>query len=767
MSQGALEPIGRWVYPPGVTSYPQLSPPALLGLATDMIVKDWQPVWCLQRQSGSYTPLPGTTGGSAPFPSVEPQPTAAHRLAFRPPHNVVILDVDHYDDKTGALTMDKAEAWLGDLPPTYKVTSRGEGNPSGRYLYRKPGDLDFTDSALNQFADEDGHTSVEIVRTGHRFSWAPGDVNHKTGQTVKCYDPLGDECSLPYVSELPELPERWVEYLYNPPTPQNTAAYTRPSDGPEWWLSQADESLGSRAELAQFAFDLLASRLMPEQALVQLRRVCRADVPGQPWEEQHLVGLVDANTERKVAEVIERDEIEHAIMSGISGGDDSLQRKYEAAQEAYENKQVFRSEFEVPFSQKVIDEGMQQAGIVVHAEAAKTTADHIRALPDWDRLLFQELARTQAKKDAAKILAGSFDGYESIADLPEPPPAQMLFITGSDGANPLIPPCTITSLSGPRASGKSWVAATWAAQEMTQGHYVFWVDFERQAALFNRKLRQLGVQRHILIDQLKYTAVLPPPDRLIRDIAAASQHGYKRVLLIVDAFRGLQAVVAPGTSATDGDAVEAVYMEYLNPAVEAGATVCLLDHLPKAGGATFGSERKESAPDYVVKVEQLKAFTKTSEGFSSLTVTKDRYGEIEADSVVGYLWMPGESGPGGESIKDYPRRPEFRSWAPVEEGMLEGIGVSEEAQKEVAIMETVRDNPLRFGPRELGRHIMDVYPALFKSDRAAQSFADRMVNVKQMLDKDDGKYILPVPREVHEPAITAAMLEHPESRSEA
>jgi hypothetical protein len=722
-------------------------------------MKGWQPVWCLARQSGAFTPIPDTTGGSSPYPTVKPQPEAAHRLAFRPPPNVVIFDVDHYDGKMGKYTIDKAEAWLGDLPDTWRVTSRGVDNPSGRYLFRKPADLDFTDSALHQFADEDGHTSVEIVRTSHRFSWAPGDVNHKNGLTVECYDPYDEKCDLPDVSELPELPEAWVTYLSNPPIPQSHLAYTRPSDGPEWWLSQADESLGTRAELAQFAFDMLASRMSPDFTLEQLKRVSVALNPGEPWEEKHLVGLVDANTQQKVGEIVEREQREYEFMTEMSGGEDAARAKYEAAQQAFENKQLLRADIEVPFSQKIIDEGMQTAGITVTPDTAKTITQSIRALPDWDRLLFQELARTQAKKDAAKILAGSFDGYESIADLPEPPPAQMLFITGSSGANPLIPPCTITSLSGPRASGKSWAAATWAAQEMTQGHHVFWIDFERQAALFNRKLRQLGVQRHILIDQLRYSSILPPPERLCRDIETASQHGFKRVLLVVDAFRGLQAIVAPGTSAADGDAVEAVYMEYLNPAVEAGATVVLLDHLPKAGGATFGSERKESAPDYVIKVEQLKAFTKSSAGYSSLIVTKDRYGEIEADSTVGYLWMPGDGSEGGESVREYPDRPEFRSWAPQEGGSLEGAAKLDDKQaRKMAVIQTVSENPLRYGPRELGRVVCAAYPELFDTIDKVTSLARRM---PELIQDGSSRYEVATPREVHD-VTPEQVFSHPE-----
>src|SRR5262249_38660128 len=111
------------------------APAALLGLAKDMILKGWQPVWCPHRMSGSFSPLPGCTGG-VDFPTVLPQPTdVAHKLAVRPPEDVVMFDVDDYEDKHGQDTMDRAEAWLGELPPTYRITSRGNSNPSGRYLF--------------------------------------------------------------------------------------------------------------------------------------------------------------------------------------------------------------------------------------------------------------------------------------------------------------------------------------------------------------------------------------------------------------------------------------------------------------------------------------------------------------------------------------------------------------------------------------------------------------------------------------------------------
>ncbi len=55
--------------------------------------------------------------------------------------------------------------------------------------------------------------AVDIVRTGLRFSMAPGDIHPTTGAPVVCYAPDGTEIQLPHVDTWPELPERWVAHF--------------------------------------------------------------------------------------------------------------------------------------------------------------------------------------------------------------------------------------------------------------------------------------------------------------------------------------------------------------------------------------------------------------------------------------------------------------------------------------------------------------------------------------------------------------------------
>lgn len=760
----------------------------LLQVAQDLIVKGWQPVWCTAKQSGGFSPLVDCTGDRVPFPVVFPQPTGAHRLALRPPHDIVIIDVDHYDSKRGADTMDAAEAWLGDLPPTYKMTSRGYDNPSGRYIYRKPADLDFTDSSLAQFGHErNGRivTDIDVLKTGHRFSWAPGDIHHKNGLTVRCFDPEGEPCLIPDATDpsIPELPQRWTDYLRNPPGSYNLSAYTRPGDGPQWWLLQPDASLGSDTELSGFAFNMMLSRVPVETVYEQWIRVAKNEDPAWPWSREDFDRHTRSQAQDKAAREIAREDAEEAVYEGIAGGPEVLQAKSREANEAYEREQKLVQLREERIYQTINEHNLLPAQPLdsdIPQAKAQPFHDYLKELtrgfPEFTREIKQNLIRKLAEEDVAMLLARPFTGFKSIANLPEPPDPETLIVTGKDTPGTrVVARAKVTVLSGHRSSGKTWVTAVWAAQEMRAGNHVIWVDFERQEDELASKLRQAGLQAHMLEAQLHYTAELPPSQVLVSQVSQFTENGAHRCLVVVDAFRTLQNLVVPGSTANDGDAVEQVYIEYLTPVQEAGANVVLLDHMSKTGDkGTFGSERKESAADYVIRVEKIQQFSRITAGFSSLTVTKARGGHIDEDTTAGFLWVPGDGKLSGESIKDYPKMPELRNWAP--EGGLtlaDTAGQSEKAQREEAVVSVVQGNRLQLGPRPLGERVFEVYPDLFTSAKAATDLAARM-RADGKLSKEDGnggKYDLPGVRvEVQDdpaPQIDPRILgQHPEAHTE-
>lgn len=277
--------------------------------------------------------------------------------------------------------------------------------------------------------------------------------------------------------------------------------------------------------------------------------------------------------------------------------------------------------------------------------------------------LYEQRERERAQSEWTK--RGGF--REDLMDLDDPPPPTMLAITGHPDFPFLIVENSVTVLFGQRGGGKTWTAATWAEQEIRYGNHVVWLDFERQDRLMKMKLDTLKVQRHLAKAQFHYSDNgLPPVDYIVDKISewkAASRQ--KRVLVVVDSFRDLLNAAVPDGDSNSGETVAKVYNVFLNKLHKAGATLCLIDHEAKSGnGSAFGSERKESAADFVLQVDQKIAFTKKRSGYATIHVKKDRYGTVPGNqdaTEVGHLWVPGTD---DARELGYPDRPEIRYDAP-------------------------------------------------------------------------------------------------------
>jgi hypothetical protein len=168
----------------------------------------WSP---LPLPEGAKHPPPkGWTGYGAPNvsgPDVEGWKEAGRgtgNIALRLPESVIGLDLDAYDGKQGEATMSDAVARLGPLPETWVSTSREDGT-SGIAFYRVPTGLCWAD-ALGP--------GVEVVHHGHRYAVVAPSI-HPNGRRYRWLrgrsrQPVSHE---PFVGDLPELPESWVEHL--------------------------------------------------------------------------------------------------------------------------------------------------------------------------------------------------------------------------------------------------------------------------------------------------------------------------------------------------------------------------------------------------------------------------------------------------------------------------------------------------------------------------------------------------------------------------
>ncbi|MER5674796.1 hypothetical protein [Pseudonocardia alni] len=131
----------------------------------------------------------------------------------RPPHTIIAFDVDDgYAGKTGGDTMVEAEAHLGPLPAAMSCTARGPWSQSRRRWFAIDDDVIIKDSFFTEFGG-----NVEIIRTGHRQSWAPPGIHIRRGVEVgpiRWYDPDGSETEMPstaWIERHSRLPRPWLD----------------------------------------------------------------------------------------------------------------------------------------------------------------------------------------------------------------------------------------------------------------------------------------------------------------------------------------------------------------------------------------------------------------------------------------------------------------------------------------------------------------------------------------------------------------------------
>jgi hypothetical protein len=126
-------------------------------------------------------------------------------LGQRLPAGVLGIDVDAYDGKNGAATLEHWAARWGPLPDTYIVSARRDG-VSGIRLYRVPEGF---------YPKEIPNGGIEFLDRAHRYIVAPPSWHH-TGRRYRLILPNGKRSStnvLPLVDDIPELPQAYLEGL--------------------------------------------------------------------------------------------------------------------------------------------------------------------------------------------------------------------------------------------------------------------------------------------------------------------------------------------------------------------------------------------------------------------------------------------------------------------------------------------------------------------------------------------------------------------------
>lgn len=127
-------------------------------------------------------------------------------IGYRTPVGVAGLDVDQYDEKTGADTLAALEGQLGPLPATWSSTSRGADSQSRIRFFTIPEDT----GKLAPFAGRD----IDVIQHHHRYAAVWPSVHPTTDAEYRWYRPTGELCATaPGPDDFAPLPDAWLEYL--------------------------------------------------------------------------------------------------------------------------------------------------------------------------------------------------------------------------------------------------------------------------------------------------------------------------------------------------------------------------------------------------------------------------------------------------------------------------------------------------------------------------------------------------------------------------
>jgi hypothetical protein len=263
-------------------------------------------------------------------------PTAAKRaswarthancnLGLRLPPDVIGIDVDDYGDKHGGATLARLEERLGQLPETWRSSSRPEDPVSGIRLFRVPEGLHWPG----------GLPGIDMIRVDHRhvtawpsihpegwpYRWyAPGKAEPERSPRLEDLpepapgQPRSYVGELPDPAELPELPEKWVAHLTG---------------------GEAQQTAEVRGELV--GVDAFLTDREPCQAVLKARqRYFRATEDGEARHDSMrdtLLALVRLGEQGHAGTRAAVDDLRAAFLSDVAGEDREAEKEWQRAED--------------------------------------------------------------------------------------------------------------------------------------------------------------------------------------------------------------------------------------------------------------------------------------------------------------------------------------------------------------------------------------------------------------------------------------------------
>ncbi len=193
------------------------------------------------------------------------------------------------------------------------------------------------------------------------------------------------------------------------------------------------------------------------------------------------------------------------------------------------------------------------------------------------------------------------------------------------------------SVAGPPGGGKSWIAQVLTAQVLMADFNVLYVDFEDAPESVVGRLKILSVPDQTILARFGYVSPSEPLPMHRPDVLGQWMDVVDLVVLdgVTDAM-----TLNQWNPLDNKDAAE--FMQRLVGPFASGVrhpAVLMVDHVTKSkdnrGGYAIGAQHKLAAVQVQFTVETTTPFDQDHDGTITLSVTKDRYGQVQRLARVG------------------------------------------------------------------------------------------------------------------------------------
>ncbi len=194
----------------------------------------------------------------------------------------------------------------------------------------------------------------------------------------------------------------------------------------------------------------------------------------------------------------------------------------------------------------------------------------------------------------------------------------------------------VNGIAGDSNAGKSFTAMLAAKQELEDGRYVLFIDYEDDGAgAATRFILDLGTDPEVVRDRLLY---LNPRESLgdegrahLRQLLAE----YQPTLAVIDSTG--ESMSTEGVKPNEDDETALWFQRLPRWIAEQGPAVVVIDHQTKADGGLWpiGSQRKRAAINGAQYVQStVEAFDQRTSGRSKIVCAKDRLGSYATGKKV-------------------------------------------------------------------------------------------------------------------------------------